>query len=204
VCALIQTRANYATRCGPFRVGDPPCRLGADGNTLVARCTFLRGAASGGEREHVAHHLGRIRGVVHQCPAANGDLAPKTVATSCAQPVHSYSAATRPGLALFSAGLSLIAVTVIPEYIPGASLRVTVVASAIGGILIATAVIEEFKDTLVGSSVLCDGHTEDDQGSRARRLRGTPRSVKYGPSASDSAHSLTTAHIERLGVREVL
>jgi hypothetical protein len=56
----------------------------------------------------------------------------------------------RAGLALLSAGLFLIAVTVIPEYIHSPSLRVAVVVSAIGGILIATAVIEAFKDALMG------------------------------------------------------
>ena len=57
----------------------------------------------------------------------------------------------RAGLALLSAGVFLIAVTVIPEYIHNPSLRVAVVVSAIGGILIATAVIEAFKDALMGS-----------------------------------------------------
>jgi hypothetical protein len=58
----------------------------------------------------------------------------------------------RAGLALLSAGLLLIAVTVIPEYIHDPSLRVAVVVSAIGGILIATAMIEAFKGALMGSS----------------------------------------------------
>lgn len=49
------------------------------------------------------------------------------------------------GLALLSAGLFLTAVTVIPEYIQDPSLRVAVAVSAIGGILIAIAVTEEFK-----------------------------------------------------------
>ena len=51
----------------------------------------------------------------------------------------------RAGIALVSAGLFLIAVTVIPEYIHSPSLRVAVVLSAIGGILITTAVIEASK-----------------------------------------------------------
>ncbi len=54
----------------------------------------------------------------------------------------------RGGLALLSAGLFLIAVTVIPEYVRDASLRVAVAVSAIGGILIATAVVEAFRDVL--------------------------------------------------------
>jgi hypothetical protein len=63
----------------------------------------------------------------------------------------------RAGLALLSAGLFLIAVTVIPEYIHDPSLRVAVAVSAIGGILISMAVIEEFRNTLTGSSDLSTG-----------------------------------------------
>jgi hypothetical protein len=58
----------------------------------------------------------------------------------------------RAGLALLGAGLFLIAVTLIPEYIHDPSLRVAVVVSAIGGILTATAMVEAFKDALMGSS----------------------------------------------------
>jgi hypothetical protein len=71
----------------------------------------------------------------------------------------------RAGLALLSAGLFLIAVTVIPEYVRGPSLRVAVVVSAIGGILIATAAIEEFKDAFMGSSGLSSGHADNNHGS---------------------------------------
>jgi hypothetical protein len=56
----------------------------------------------------------------------------------------------RAGLAILGAGLFLIAVTVIPEYIQDPSLRVAAVLSAIGGILIASAAIEAFKDDLDG------------------------------------------------------
>ena len=58
----------------------------------------------------------------------------------------------RAGLAILAAGLFLIAVTVIPEYIHAPSLRVAAVLSAIGGILIALAVMEAFKDDFDGSS----------------------------------------------------
>lgn len=57
----------------------------------------------------------------------------------------------RAGLAILGAGLFLIAVTVIPEYIHNPSLRVAAVLSAIGGILIASAMIEAFKDVLAGT-----------------------------------------------------
>jgi hypothetical protein len=57
----------------------------------------------------------------------------------------------RAGLALLGAGLFLIAVTVVPEYIHDPSLRVAVVVSVIGGILIAMAVIEAFKEVSRGS-----------------------------------------------------
>jgi hypothetical protein len=40
-------------------------------NDLVA---LLRGTTGGCEREHVAHDLGRIRGVVHQRTGADRDL----------------------------------------------------------------------------------------------------------------------------------
>jgi hypothetical protein len=55
-----------------------------------------------------------------------------------------HSSYGRAGLALLSAGLFLIAVTVIPEYIQSFSLRAAAVVSAIGAILIATAMAEEF------------------------------------------------------------
>jgi hypothetical protein len=51
----------------------------------------------------------------------------------------------RVGLALFAAGLFLIAATIIPEYVRAPTLRAAVAISAIGAILIVTALFDSIK-----------------------------------------------------------
>jgi hypothetical protein len=109
----------------------------------------------------VEQQVERVQAVLSARPPGDARITKQDLIDASAKPANAgplsravsalRSPYGRAGLAILGAGMFLIAVTVIPEYIHNPSLRVAAVLSAIGGILIASAMLEAFKGVLMGT-----------------------------------------------------